>query len=305
MPGEDRSTEAAVHFELYRLLKNNINESYSTSMRYVSIEPEFISKNKSVDLVIDAEIDHSILHFLAIEVKKPTMRSYLLFEQESYQQVEGYAANLDSIYSVLTDGNILRLFSRDRNLGDYRFELNDDSTKRLLRELPELYEGKRQILSFPRARSLDKEEIAKERDGLVKALIEILKHLEKEKEFKLQHRETEINRLRYLHVGSFKVFSMAIEREKRDISQDQSYILFHLKDLRRKLGMETLSELLGKLSRIPAFTWVDPKVANRDDEFTWKSLKHISFDGEPNFSSMKKQLIEWFFGLSERLRMPT
>lgn len=132
MPGKDRYTEAPIQFELYRLLKNNMDESYSISIRYESIKPEFAIKNKAVDLVIDAEIDHSILHFLAIEVKRPTMRSYLLFEQESLQQIEGYAKNLDSIYSVLTDGYVLRLFKKDKNLGNYRFELNDDSAKRLL-----------------------------------------------------------------------------------------------------------------------------------------------------------------------------
>jgi len=305
MPGKDKYTEATVQFELYRLLKNNMNESYSTSIRYESIKPEFVTKNKAVDLVIDVEIDHSILHFLAIEVKKPTMRSYLLFEQESFQQIEGYAKNLDSIYFVLTDGEVLRLFSKDEDLGNYRFELNDDSAKRLLKELLELNDGKRQTLSFLSSRSVDKEEITKERDGLVNALMEVLEHLEKEKWFKLERRETEMNRLRYLTIGSFKkIFRMGIEIDKRDISKDQSYVHLQLSDLRNKLGMETLSELLVKLSRIPAFTWVDPKAANRDDEYTWKSLKHMSFDGEPNFNSMKKQLVDWFFELSERLRAP-
>ena len=306
MLGKDRSTEALVQFELYRLLKNNLNEPYSIAIRYESVKPEFAVKNKAVDLVIDAEIDHIILHFLAIEVKRPTMRSYLLFEQESIQQIEGYARNLDSVFSILTDGYVLRLFSKDKGLGNYRFKLNDDSVKRLLKELLEIYDGKRQTLSFPSAPSLDEEEIAKERDGLVKALIEVLEHLEKEKGFKLESRETERNRLRYLSVGSFKkIFSMGIEIEKREVSKDQSYVYLHLSDLRSNLGMETLRELLVKLSRIPAFTWVDPKAANRNDEFTWKSLRHISFDGEPNFNSMKKQLVAWFFELSEQLRAPT
>jgi len=248
MPGKDKYTEATVQFELYRLLKNNMNESYSTSIRYESIKPEFVTKNKAVDLVIDVEIDHSILHFLAIEVKKPTMRSYLLFEQESFQQIEGYAKNLDSIYFVLTDGEVLRLFSKDEDLGNYRFELNDDSAKRLLKELLELNDGKRQTLSFLSSRSVDKEEITKERDGLVNALMEVLEHLEKEKWFKLERRETEMNRLRYLTIGSFKkIFRMGIEIDKRDISKDQSYVHLQLSDLRNKLGMETLSELLVKL----------------------------------------------------------
>ena len=306
MSHEDRSKEASIQFELYRLLKNNMNGSYASSIHYESIKPEFAVKNKAVDLVIDAEMDHSILHFLAIEVKKPTMRSYLLFEQESIQQIEGYAKDLDSIYSVLTDGDVLRLFSKDRDLGNYRFELNNDSARRLLKELLELYDGKRQILSFPSARSVDKEEIAKERDGLVNALIEVLKHLGKEKGFKLERRETEMNRIRYLTVGSLKkIFVMGIEIEKRDVSKDQSYVHLQLSDLRNRLGMETLSDLLVKLSQIPVFTWVDPNAAKRDDESTWKTLKHIPLNGEPNFNSIKKQLIDWFFELSERLHAPT
>jgi len=303
MPGKDRSKEAPVQFELYRFLKNNLNEPYSISIRYESVKPEFAVKNKAVDLVIDAKIDHNILHFIAIEVKKKTIRSILLFQQESIQQIGSYAKNLDSTFSILTDGHVLRLFKKEKDLGNYRFELNDDSIKRLLKELLEIFDGKRQTLSFPKAPYPNEEEIAKETDGLVKALIEVLERLDKEKGFKLEPKETETNRLRYLNVGFLKkVFRMGIEIKKRDILKDQSYVHLHLEDIRDKLGVATLRELLEKLSRIPAFNWVDPKVANRKDKFTWKPIKYTTFDGEPNFNSMKKQLTEWFFELYERLQ---
>ena len=41
MPGKDRSKEAPVQFELYRLLKNNLNEPYSISIQYESVKSEF------------------------------------------------------------------------------------------------------------------------------------------------------------------------------------------------------------------------------------------------------------------------
>lgn len=307
MPDEDRRREAPVHFELYRLLKNNINEYHSISIQYKSVKPEYPAKNGAIDLVVEAEVDHEIRRFLAIEVKKQTMRSYLLFETESLQQVEGYAESLDSRYFILTDGDVLRLFNKDRYLiGNYRFGLTDNYVKRLLTDLLELNDGKLQTLNFPAAPPIDKEEIAKERDWLVRALIEVLEQLGKEKEFKLESRKTERNHLRYLTVGSSKkVFSMGIEREKRDISKDQSYIYLQLSDLRTKLGMETLHELLVKLGQIPAFTWVDPNVANRNDQSTWKNVKYIPFDGDLKLNSMKKQLLEWFLDLSGRLRTPT
>lgn len=306
MPNREKTNEADIQFELYRLLRNNLNEYYSASIKYESVKPEFPIKNKAVDLVIDAEIDHAIIHFIAIEVKKPTMRSCLLSEQESIQQIEGYAKDLDSIYSILTDGYVLRLFSKDKDLGNYRFELNNDSARCLLKELIELHDRKRKTLSFPSARSIDKEEIAKERDGLVNALIEVLERLGKEKGFKLERRETEMNRIRYLTVGSLKkIFVMGIEIEKKDVSKDQSYVHLQLSDIRGKLGMETLSDLLVKLSRIPVFAWVDPNAAKRDDKSTWKTLKHIPLNEEPNFNVIKKQLLAWFFELFERLHETT
>ena len=302
MPEKDRFNEAPVHFELYRFLKNNLDKCYSTSIRYESVIPEFIIKNKAVDLVIDAEIGDIIMHFVAIEVKKPTMRSFLLFQQESVQQIGNYTKNLDPVFSILTDGYILRLFNKDNDLGNYRFKLNDDSIKQLLKELIEIYDGKRQTLSFPSTPSLNEEMISKERDGLVRALIEVLECLDKEEGFQLERRETATNHLRYLRVGSFKkVFRIGIEIKKRDISKDQSYVHLHLADLRDKLGVETLRELLEKLSRISVFNWVNPNVAKRKEKFTWKPVKYMTFNGKQDFNSFKKQLTEWFFKLSERL----
>jgi len=306
MPNREKTNEADIQFELYRLLRNNLNEYYSASIKYESVKPEFPVNNKAVDLVIDAEINNVALHFLAIEVKKPTIRSILLFREESVNQIDGYSKNLNSIFSILTDGNILRLFKKDKVLGNYRFYLNDNSIKRLLKELLELYAGKRLTLSFPTARAGNEKESTKERDGLTKMLIEVLEHLNKEKEFQLKFEEKKTMYMRYLNVGSFKkIFRLGIEIEKRDLLKDKSYVHLQLSDLRPKLGMETLNELLVKLKRIPGFNWVDPKAANRNIEFIWKSLKYFVFDGEPNFNVIKKQLLAWFFELFERLHETT
>jgi hypothetical protein len=303
MSMKDKCREACIHFELYRLLKNNMSRQYSNSIRYESLEPECPAGGKSVDLVIEAKKGQNVINLAVIEVKKPTMGSYLLSDPRSRKQVADYAEKLKSQFSILTDGEVLRLFKDNQPVGDYSFELDDENVRDILRELLELYEGTKESLSLPEAFLRREEDIAKDRDGLVNALKEVLKQLEIEEEFKLRCRDTGTNRIRYLTIGTAKdVFSMAIQLKKVDISKDQSYLYLQLTGLRAKLGVETLHELLVKLAQIPGFIWVDPNDANRTKEFTWRKLKDMPFERrDPEFNLMKKQLVEWFREISNRL----
>ncbi|MFH1328742.1 MAG: hypothetical protein ABIH76_07885, partial [Candidatus Bathyarchaeota archaeon] len=249
MPREERSDEAPIHFELYRLLKNNLSKQNSTSINYESLHPEFRINSKSLDLLINAKIDNNIRHFLAIEVKRPTMRSYLLFDSKSVQQIDYYSKNITSVYSALTDGYVFRLFGKNLE-HNYKIELKDHSISRLLEELLELYIGKRNSLSFPLAPPLDKEELIKERDGLVKALNEVLDNLKNEKGFKITQRLNKMTRIRTLTFGSIKkILDVAVETKKSDVITDISYVHIQLSELRSVLGRETLYEFLVKLSK--------------------------------------------------------
>ncbi|MEM4733214.1 MAG: hypothetical protein QXD70_01645, partial [Candidatus Bathyarchaeia archaeon] len=57
---EEKITEAPIHFELYRLIKNNLNSCSSRSIQYVAVEPERGCKTGSVDLVLEARIANKI-----------------------------------------------------------------------------------------------------------------------------------------------------------------------------------------------------------------------------------------------------
>ena len=112
---EDRSNEAAVQFELYRLIKNNMSiVSNSGTVQYDRIEPEKGVRNGSVDLVVWARKKDRLVPFLALEVKRPSLRSFLLYMEKSEKQIEGYAKELQAQYSALTDGIVLRLFKRSK-----------------------------------------------------------------------------------------------------------------------------------------------------------------------------------------------
>lgn len=55
MAKEERSKEAPVHFELYRLIRDIMTECQSTTLRHVSVEPEYTVGSGTVDLVVNAK----------------------------------------------------------------------------------------------------------------------------------------------------------------------------------------------------------------------------------------------------------
>jgi molecular chaperone GrpE (heat shock protein) len=309
---EEKSTEAPVQFELYRLIKNNLSASNSVTVQYKSVEPERGVKTGSVDLVVEARKANRIVPLLAVEVKKPSGRSYLLYTKESEKQIERYAKELQSQYSALTDGEVLRLFKLNQTvdnytrIGDYKIQLNDNQIRRFLTELLKSYENEKQALSLSEAPPFSLEKFERELDGLTKTLVNLFEQLGQEDGFELKHKENRIYREQSLSFDSFKgVLSLSVEREKKEISKDTSYILLNLLDLRNKLGTKTLSELLTKLSKISCFLWVDPEKAEKDYEFTWKNLRDITMREEPKAEELKKQLTEWFFELAKFLSNPS
>ena len=91
--------------------------------------------------------------------------------------------------------------------------------QQLLKELLELHDRKRQTLSFPKARSMDAEEIAREKEKLAKALLEVMEFIKKEERFKLKTKLTQKNRIRYLSVCSLKVLVLALQLEVKEIER--------------------------------------------------------------------------------------
>lgn len=237
---------------------------------------------------------------MGIEVKKPTLRSYLLYDLKSEQQAERYAGALQSPYFALADGHVLRLFSLNGRIGNYRIQLTGDHVRRLLMEMLELGEGKRQTLSFQAAPLIG--DIAKELDKLASTLTDVFTQLGREEGFELAPKPHEMTHELQLGFGPFKkVLSLTLQREKRDKSKDTSYICLGLSDLRKRVGKEALHELLTKLSQIPCFQWINPNNANDERKYTWKNLRDIPVNDDLQLEGLKESLIKWFSDVSKRL----
>lgn len=302
---EDRNNEAAIHFELFRLIKNNIRASNLATVQYSNVEPEMGLKTGSVDLVIEVKKRNKVLPLLAIEVKKPARRSYLLYEKRSENQIKRYTKELQSPYSALTDGQVMRFFEFNQtdgaytHIGDYNIQLNDNQISLFLADLLRIYENEQKTLSLPEALPYNPEEFERELVGLTKTLKDLFEQLGKEEGFRLKPDEPHgIYIERKLSYNSFKdVLNLSLEREKKEASKDTSYILLNLSDLRNKIGKEKLRELLTKLSQISSFHWISPEKAETDNKFTWKNLRDITIKEEPKPEELKKQLKEWFLGL--------
>ena len=64
--------------------------------------PEYVTRlGSSVDLVVDAEVEDEILHFLVIEVKRKTRSGLEPFSDEAKQQAMRYAEILQAHIMLL------------------------------------------------------------------------------------------------------------------------------------------------------------------------------------------------------------
>jgi hypothetical protein len=90
------------------------------------VEPEFPVKGRSVDLLVKAVLNGSIINLLVLEVKRWINDGLSLFSSLSEDQVKGYAKSLPAVYYAITDGQRFRLFkaSGDELIGNYK--LSDD-----------------------------------------------------------------------------------------------------------------------------------------------------------------------------------
>ncbi len=302
---EQENSEAIIQFELYRLIKNNLSASNSATVKYSNIEPEKSVKAGSVDLLVEAKTDNRIIPFLAIEVKKPSGRSFRLYKEISVKQIERYARELKSPYSALVDGEVLRLFNYDQtnqdftNLGDYLVQLFDDQIKCFLLALLRLHENKQTMLSLPKAPPFSAEKLERELSGITKMLTETFDQLGTSEGFRLVSKPNERTIGKFLSFSSFNsVLRLRVEREKRKLSEDTSFIYLELSELRDKLGTGPLKVLLTKLKKIPCFEWIKPENAEKDVGFTWKNLRDINLIEKVSTEDLKKKLTEWFLELS-------
>lgn len=82
-----KCSEAIIHFELYRVLRNILNEEKSIfPIEYLSVEPQYPIKGehivgrKRIDLVIFTREGERKIPFLVIEVKEKTVYGVMPFK---------------------------------------------------------------------------------------------------------------------------------------------------------------------------------------------------------------------------------
>lgn len=300
MAREEKSKEAPVHFELFRLIRNNMDKCNSDVLRYKDVAPECSVGNGAADLVVYAEIDNGTKPFFAIEVKRPTERSFLLYDKESELQIRNYATILSTPYFALTDGDVFRLFTADGKVGDYMMKLADEQVVEILTKLQASVKGKLE-LNLPKAPEFNTIAFEKELEEIAKTLTNVFQQLGQEEKFKVRTDEKRTAHMLKLSFDSLKdVLRLAVEREK-SLTKGKSYIDVRLTYLRRYLGTEALRELLVKLGQIQYFHWIDPNKAFGSDPNTWKDLRDASNGEKPQSDRLKKDLTDWFLTISKLL----
>lgn len=289
----NEAREAEVHFELYRHLMNVIGvlKEPFDGVQYLRVKPEVPVNRRFADLVIEAEINGSLINILVIEVKRRVRSGLTTFDSSAEEQVSGYAEQLASPYYALTDGQRLRLFKTpDELIGNYEFSLDKDYITRFLEALSALYLGEAKGLPFNTIKDPSKE-IEKAAEGFTKKLLDLFEKLSSEEKVKVRQRG-------YVkHVGIGKYAGLLMLGVYKD--PGENYIDINLKALEKALG-DNYHELMNRLSEIPGFRWVRNEEST-DKHFVWKKIKNIVIEAS-DIESTCKNLEKWILKLEEKLR---
>jgi len=289
--------EAVIHFELYRRLKNVVCSSGFLEGIKFDVEPEFPVKGGSVDLLVRAVLNGSIINLLVIEVKRWTNDGLSLFSSLSEDQVKEYAKSLPAVYYAITDGQRFRLFktSGDELIGNYK--LSDDKifdenvARQLLEGLVNIYKGKTPKLPFNTFND-PIEEIEKATSGFSQILINLFNELSGNGVATIEKRKN----VMWLNIGPHKgILRIGIYKES-----NKNTITIQLEILKKVLGGDKTNEMLTKLSKIPGFQWV-PERMDFSKPFIWIYIKDAVTE-EPDYNQTKEGLRKWILELNEALK---
>ena len=123
--------EAIAQFELYRILKNRIVETFEYKrIHFVDIIPEYIikkeSKNERADLVLYLKSGTNKKPFAVIEVKMGKVNKNPASKDSAVAQAKRYAKALNSPYYIVTDGEKITCFrSRDDELIAFKSQITN------------------------------------------------------------------------------------------------------------------------------------------------------------------------------------
>jgi len=268
---KERIPEALIHFELYRLIanalefrKNNVYEGYTRVM------PEVRVGQGQADLVIYATMDDQEFPFLVIEVKAHEPNNSKVFDIKAIEQAREYALKFGAQYYLVTDGELIRLFSvsDSKEIGTYYFKLDIDNVIKLINEIAEVHVGRRKELSFRKYVKVA-EEIKPEVIEFAAELIKVIKgQLGPNFELIKSHGEVyETHSLCLRQPPKQKLLSIAISKRK------EPYIWLNLSAIRELLGdYSKYVRVMRELGSVPGFAWLLNKVHSNE---TWKYLRDV------------------------------
>jgi len=287
MEGMEGLREAVVHFELYRLLKNCLDQGKYLG---VNVEPEKSVGGRSADLVLTRKIDSQDKNLIVIEVKSARNR-FSAYDSRAREQAKAYADRLDADYCAVTNGHFIWLFKRPhKDYGYYRFELSEACVKRFLNDLLEMINGKREEPSLQKAPSI--EEITRLTNNFAETIRKVLESLNGQHNFRLENEDKGKTHMFYLSAGKFKrFFRLGIPHAQTH--EDKPFVDIRINVLKRELGTENVKELLNELSKISGFEWV--KNCNIKREFIWR---YLTPPEQTSMQKLEQELTSWLLRLS-------
>ena len=266
-----RIPEALIHFELYRLIANALefrkNDVYEG---YTRVMPEVRVGQGQADLVIYATMDDQEFPFLVIEVKAHEPNNSKVFDIKAIEQAREYALKFGAQYYLVTDGELIRLFSASgsKEIGTYYFKLDIDNVIKLINEIAEVHVGRRKELSFHKYVKVA-EEIEPEVIEFAAELIEVIKgQLGPNFELIKSHGEVyETYSICLRQPPKQKLLSIALSKRK------EPYIWLNLSAIRELLGdYSKYVRVMRELGSVPGFAWLLNKVHSNE---TWKYLRDV------------------------------
>ena len=287
---EDRwpVSEAEVQFELYRLLTNLIS-AQAFEIEFVRVQPERVTKEgKAADLVLLVKRNGAEVPEVVFEIKKPTDRSVLVFDEEAVQQAQGYVKSLDASLSVVMDGRYLRAFSKSgTSLGVYRFDVNPDSIRKLLVGIASLLSGKASTLPLEAAQQPNEQAAADELAVIQPAFIKSFDKASKVPGYSQSRHDN--GRIIDLAVAGHRIMALQLNQDPSKVT-----LVIWLEGLREALG-PSFGQFMQRLSGSQGFAWL--KSRELDGPYSARGLRAVA--AEADLDSILAELRAWLVDVGQ------
>ncbi len=274
--------EAEIQFELYRLIKNQIEMRNHSLEGYVGVTPEVGVGPGAADLVVEKRAEGTEVPFLVIETKRRSPQSMQVFSDPPKDQAKGYATKLHAEFYAVSDGEVLGLFRTSDDSGRYyAMSLDEAFVSGMLRGILDIHSGKRQDLPFPTV-TPPFAAIAAMTSGISKDLSVLFERLQKTGLIEVKRKGNVL----WIYVGSAgAVLRLGLYGESNGDSIDVRF------NLLKNLLKDNFERMVVNLSQVPGFEWVTE--GNwRVEPNKWKEIRKIAL-GQPDLKQMYKGLTAW------------